>query len=348
MMATSQPVDQLLAEAKKAARAGQQVEARRLLWLALELDPDRAELWVWLAGVTPSARASLGYLARALTLDPTNAQARAGLRWARRRAVGVRSLTVARPQPPSVSRRARRPTWAAGLAMLVVVVLVVSLAASILFPDWPAALAAWDTTPKVATVAARVESSPLMLPTRTRELPPTWTPVPSPTPTATSTPVPSPTVTPTPTETPTETPTPVPPTPVPPTPTPVPPVAAAPGSGGERWINVDLSRQLLTAYEGTTAVREIVVSTGLPATPTRVGRYRIYVKYESALMRGSDYYLPNVPYTMYYDGSYGIHGTYWHNNFGQPMSRGCINLPTPEAKWLYMFASVGTLVNIHR
>ncbi|NIV94533.1 L,D-transpeptidase family protein, partial [candidate division KSB1 bacterium] len=30
-----------------------------------------------------------------------------------------------------------------------------------------------------------------------------------------------------------------------------------------------------------------------------------------------------------------LHGTYWHNNFGWPMSRGCVNLRTEDAKWLF-------------
>jgi lipoprotein-anchoring transpeptidase ErfK/SrfK len=229
-----------------------------------------------------------------------------------------------------------------GLVAVWAVVLVVSLAGSILFPDWPAALAAWDSPPKVATVVSLVQFSPLSLPTRTPELPETWTPAPSLTPTPTPTLVPTLTATPTATETPTET-----PTPVPPTPTPVPPVAAGPGSNGERWIDVDLSEQLLTAYEGTTPVRQVLVSTGLPGTPTVVGQFRIYVKYESTLMTGDDYYLPNVPYTMYFYKGYGLHGTYWHSSFGRPMSHGCVNLPTPDAQWLYGFASIGTLVNIH-
>jgi lipoprotein-anchoring transpeptidase ErfK/SrfK len=50
---------------------------------------------------------------------------------------------------------------------------------------------------------------------------------------------------------------------------------------------------------------------------------------------------------MYFYRGYGIHGTYWHSNFGHPMSHGCINLPTEEAEWLFHWASVGTLVNIH-
>ena len=122
-----------------------------------------------------------------------------------------------------------------------------------------------------------------------------------------------------------------------------------PPSGGNsgRWIDVDLSAQRVTAYVGNTPVRSTLVSTGLPRTPTLTGRFRIYVKYRSTRMSGPGYNLPNVPYVMYYDRGYGLHGTYWHSNFGRPMSHGCINLPTSEAQWLFSWASVGTLVNIH-
>ncbi len=120
----------------------------------------------------------------------------------------------------------------------------------------------------------------------------------------------------------------------------------ASGSSG-RWIDVNLSAQTTTAYEGSTAVRTTLVSTGLPATPTPTGDFYIYVKYTSAPMSGPGYYLPNVPYVMYFYRGYGLHGTYWHSNFGHPMSHGCINLPTSEAQWFFNWASVGTLVRIH-
>jgi LysM repeat protein len=123
------------------------------------------------------------------------------------------------------------------------------------------------------------------------------------------------------------------------------PAPSAPTSG--RWIDIDLSKQRLTAYEGSTPVRSTLVSTGLPRTPTPTGQYRIYVKYVADDMAGPGYYLPDVPYTMYFYKGYSIHGTYWHSNFGHPMSHGCVNLPTPEAQWLFNWASVGTLVNIH-
>jgi LysM repeat protein len=127
---------------------------------------------------------------------------------------------------------------------------------------------------------------------------------------------------------------------------PSPPSAPTGGHSG-RWIDIDLSAQRLTAYAGDAPVRSTLVSTGLARTPTPTGRYRIYVKYGSTLMSGPGYYLPNVPYVMYFLRGYGIHGTYWHSNFGHPMSHGCVNLPTVEAQWLYNWASVGTLVNIH-
>jgi lipoprotein-anchoring transpeptidase ErfK/SrfK len=62
---------------------------------------------------------------------------------------------------------------------------------------------------------------------------------------------------------------------------------------------------------------------------------------------GYDYYLEGVPYVMYFYRDYAIHGTYWHNNFGTPMSHGCVNVNTPDAGWLFNWAPVGTVVNVH-
>lgn len=115
-----------------------------------------------------------------------------------------------------------------------------------------------------------------------------------------------------------------------------------------RWIDIDLSEQMLRAYEGTELVDSFLVSTGINKYPTEIGQYHIYVKYTSSLMHGPDYYLPDVPYSMYYSGDFSIHGTYWHHNFGTPMSHGCVNMDISEAEWLFNWSSIGTLVNIHR
>ncbi|NWJ47488.1 MAG: LysM peptidoglycan-binding domain-containing protein [Chloroflexi bacterium] len=118
-----------------------------------------------------------------------------------------------------------------------------------------------------------------------------------------------------------------------------------------KWIDVNISQQRLVAYEGDKAVFSSLVSTGVTGLATPVGTFQVYVKYQSQLMTGgsgaSYYYLPNVPYVMYFYQAYAIHGTYWHNNFGHPMSHGCVNLPTPASQWIYNWAPMGTQVNIH-
>lgn len=115
-------------------------------------------------------------------------------------------------------------------------------------------------------------------------------------------------------------------------------------SSSKRWIQVDVSRQRLIAWEGSKAVFGVTVSTGKKSTPTPTGVFNIYVKLEKTRMRGEDYDVPNVPYTMYYQGGYGIHGAYWHNKFGTPVSHGCVNVAPNHAKRLFNWASVGTTV----
>ena len=128
---------------------------------------------------------------------------------------------------------------------------------------------------------------------------------------------------------------------------PNPPVVASGSGKGGRWIDVNLSTQSVYAYEGDTVVNSFVVSTGTWLTPTVTGQYKIWIKLRSANMSGPGYFLPNVPYIMYFYKGYGLHGTYWHNNFGTPMSHGCVNLRTSDAEWLFNWASVGTVVNVH-
>ncbi len=125
------------------------------------------------------------------------------------------------------------------------------------------------------------------------------------------------------------------------------------GGGGSapptdnKWIEVDLSSQTTTAWQGNSLMRSMVVSTGISRYPTPTGQFRIYAKYPSVTMSGPGYYLPGVPHSMFFYRGYALHGTYWHSNFGQPMSHGCINLTQADAAWLYGWAPVGTLVVIH-
>ncbi len=131
-------------------------------------------------------------------------------------------------------------------------------------------------------------------------------------------------------------------------PTDAPDLANDPGTSfGGRWIDVNLSQQRVYAYEGDTVVNSFLASTGTWQTPTVTGTFKIWIKLRSTTMSGPGYYLTNVPYTMYFHGGYGIHGTYWHNNFGTPMSHGCVNLRTSDAEWLFNWASEGTVVHVH-
>lgn len=110
----------------------------------------------------------------------------------------------------------------------------------------------------------------------------------------------------------------------------------------ERWIRVDLSEQIVVAYEGKKAVRAFTVSSGLPGTPTVTGEFRIRTKVSEQVMSGgvgrNAYYLPGVKWVQYFYEEYSFHGTYWHNNFGQPMSHGCLNMTNSDAKWLFDWA----------
>lgn len=114
-------------------------------------------------------------------------------------------------------------------------------------------------------------------------------------------------------------------------------------ASGERWVHVDLSEQMLVAYSGGTPVRAFIISSGLPATPTVTGSYRIRAKVRTQLMEGGSYaennyyYLPNVQWVQYFYKDYGIHGTYWHNDFGRPKSHGCINMTNADAQWIWEF-----------
>ncbi len=119
----------------------------------------------------------------------------------------------------------------------------------------------------------------------------------------------------------------------------------------EKRIEVDLSAQKVYAYEGESKVYEFTVSTGKWA-PTPTGEFRIWAKVRSQKMSGGNkalgtyYYLPNVPFVMFFYNDkvakmrgFSFHGTYWHDNFGHPMSHGCVNMRSSEAQTLYEWAT---------
>lgn len=113
--------------------------------------------------------------------------------------------------------------------------------------------------------------------------------------------------------------------------------------GAEKWIDVNLTTEQLTAYEGNKVVMQFPISSGKWG-PTPEGTFNIWSKTRSQSMVGGSqelgtyYNLPNVPNNMFFYKGYAIHGAYWHNNFGHPMSHGCVNEPLANAAQIFEWA----------
>jgi lipoprotein-anchoring transpeptidase ErfK/SrfK len=130
-----------------------------------------------------------------------------------------------------------------------------------------------------------------------------------------------------------------------------------------RWVGVNLTQQIATAYQDGTPVKVTLASTGTVRTlpngtkedlRTNVGTWKIYWRLPTQEMKGGtiengDYYdLKDVPFVQYfYQSGEALHGTYWHDDFGHPHSHGCVNLSTPMSEWFYGFANLGTTVYVH-
>lgn len=413
-----------------AARAGKKTEAREYLKLALQQSPDYVPALFWMAFVAATPQESINFLGRILTLDPDNARAKAGLRWAKQQLTKAQTTPPTHPVPkpaarnagdnPELSRedflshqeiqkraqkgvkahRARRninPFLAVWLLLGVTALLLLGIWALAFVPR--NTLAAW--LPTAATPNGEMEAAAL-LPGQNAANAPAPTGEDSLTAAAPQT-VPqgaperrpnfnrqADTLIVEPVRGAETTALDIAPAAMPVAKDPASPEESAPevaqltvpdilasqpdaptappaelfgpvgeavigyrlnepvrdagllayqpASPDEKWIEVDVTRQIVVAWEGITPVMAFLSSTGLPGTPTVLGQYHIYWKLESTLMSGPGYYLPDVPYTMYFYNGYGLHGAYWHDSFGQPMSHGCVNLRNDNAKKLFEWA----------
>lgn len=113
-----------------------------------------------------------------------------------------------------------------------------------------------------------------------------------------------------------------------------------------KYIEINVSRQTLYCWDDGKIVNSFLVSTGTYGR-TPIGTFHIYSRTRAGLMSGPGYYLPNVQWISRFCGPYSIHGTYWHNNFGHPMSHGCVNASNANAAYVYSWAPMGTTVIIH-
>jgi lipoprotein-anchoring transpeptidase ErfK/SrfK len=328
---------QAIEQANQAFREGNNNLARKWAQYAARLDPAKATPWLML-GALAKPSAALAYFKHALKLEPENRLARVGIKRANRRIKEQdenplqKGFSQAALTSKTVQKKPSSLTWLAGITLI-------SLLAIFLMGGF--------SSLRNAAVSAQLlpteGSPPANHVSRVNPLTPTPTPTFTPTPTPTKTPTPTPTLTPSPT----------------PTRTPVATstsVVYPPGNlksrpahigADEFWIEVNLSDQQLIARRGDKVLKKFTVSTGVSGTPTVVGQYQVYVKLVSTYMGGPGYSLPNVPYTMYFYKGYGIHGTYWHDNFGTPMSHGCVNMVTSEAQWVFDRSVVGTWVIVH-
>ena len=374
----------LILKAREALRRGEKESAWKMGEQAALLAPDMEDPWLILAASDSNPEEALAYAQKALEINPSSTRAQKGVEWAtgqlkqaqpdilsvskgsREAFVDPAKVVLEREisQPKTKSNNRNLIYAVSFLGLLACAVFIFAAYSAVTHPAFASILKS-APAPTQENLWARVEiAKPSVTPIEANA----FAPQVSVTPTASSaeaeipplsaTTVPTEAAASTPAEIPTEAPAATPEiteTPgtmameivadTPKSSAPLPSIASS--GNGARWIDVDLTNQRVYAYEGDVVVNAFIVSTGTWLTPTVTGQYNIYVKYRSAKMSGPGYYLPDVPYIMYFYKGYGLHGTYWHNNFGTPMSHGCVNLRTDEAGWLFNWASVGTLVNVH-
>jgi lipoprotein-anchoring transpeptidase ErfK/SrfK len=322
---------QAIENARKAAEEGDRELAIKWAKYAVSLAPERAAAWLVLGDLL-DLKQRLKCYTKALEINPNNTAARKKLGEAvkelrheqsRQKQELTPKIRLGVPFKTTIRRRTSLK------AALMVVIAVATLG-----------MVAWGG---ISTIPEFVDASAGLFPTETSEvnLASRANPI-TPTPTATPTPTQTPTSTPTPTPIPTS-------TPRPPTATPRPVAGQHPWNVGDNefWIEINLSTQQLFAHRGDDLLDTFWISSGTWATPTITGSFQIYQKLRSQTMAGFDYYLPDVPYVMYFYKDYAIHGAYWHTNFGNPMSHGCVNMVSSEAGWLFQNAKIGTWVIIH-
>ena len=120
-----------------------------------------------------------------------------------------------------------------------------------------------------------------------------------------------------------------------------------------REIDINLSTQTVSAIENGVVVDSWAVSSGAGEFPTHTGSFQIGWKTSSQNMGNRDltqppnYFQPDVPWVMYYNGDEALHGVYWHSNWGTPMSHGCVGMPVGQAEWLYNWSPEGVNVYVH-
>lgn len=129
----------------------------------------------------------------------------------------------------------------------------------------------------------------------------------------------------------------------------------APIDYADKYILINVAEQRLYAYEHGVLINTFLTSTGTFQAPTPIGKFAVTDKllwhdyqWSYGPNHPSNYFLPDVKYNLRFLPHYYIHSAYWHNNFGNRMSRGCVNMRLEDAEWIYNWAQVGTPVEVVR
>lgn len=128
------------------------------------------------------------------------------------------------------------------------------------------------------------------------------------------------------------------------------PLSGQPEKAG-KLIEVNLVEQKLAYYFNNIKLEEFAISGGVSSMPTPTGNFTVLDKVASKNYGGSgfSFYYPDTKWNLHFTTGkwrYYIHGAYWHNNFGRPMSHGCVNVAYENMERLYNWAQVGTTVEI--
>jgi lipoprotein-anchoring transpeptidase ErfK/SrfK len=339
-MSASPDFRQAIENALQSLRNGDRHTARRWAEYALTLNPNAEEPWLLLAGMA-NPRSSVGYVQRALKINPNSETARLALLWAKERLETAAPTQIpARSEPPKHSPRRGMlyPLLLVGLVCcLVLVIAAVSAVAS----------------PAVASILKRVSQPTATYPAQFAQAniaKPTFTSTPTQTLTPTITPSPTPTETPGVLEAAI-----IPDTPVPERAA-VQAPDAAPSYTGNKYIIVDISEQHMYVYEGGALIYSFVASTGMNNS-TRAGLFHVQSKIPNAYGATWNIWMPNW-LGIYYSGGLenGIHALpilpsgarLWSGFLGRPISYGCVVLGEYESELLYNWAEIGTPVEIRR
>jgi lipoprotein-anchoring transpeptidase ErfK/SrfK len=126
------------------------------------------------------------------------------------------------------------------------------------------------------------------------------------------------------------------------------------GNTNCRWVDVNLTEQNLVVYENCREIFATLISSAKSPAITPEGTFTIFYREVLLPLFSNDnvvaepFYLQDVPWLLFFHENWAIHGTYWHDHFGETWSHGCINVSPYDARWLYQWAKDGDMILVHR